>query len=175
MYSVVGLLASPIGVAPFRDSRIKGCLPPPRDLSQAATSFVGSFIPSHPPYALTCFDRPESRAITTGRQLVSFASIPHGIVRNTIVALYVLHSIAKLFSSADPHDTGTIGFKGLSSIVEDQSAAPCAFGTVQVRRTLMAVEDGFRRSSVSDSGISEKENRLAGGQATIPLREGPVA
>ena len=30
-------------VTPFGDLRIKGCLPPPRSLSQAATSFIGTF------------------------------------------------------------------------------------------------------------------------------------
>ena len=29
-------------VSPFRDLRIKGCLPPPRSLSQATTSFIAS-------------------------------------------------------------------------------------------------------------------------------------
>ncbi len=31
------------GVSPFGYLRIKGCLPPPRSLSQAATSFFGTF------------------------------------------------------------------------------------------------------------------------------------
>ena len=53
--------ASRKGVSPFRDLRIKGCLPPPRSLSQAATSFVGSSLPSHPPYALMCFNHPGVR------------------------------------------------------------------------------------------------------------------
>jgi hypothetical protein len=53
--------ASREGVSPFRDLRIKGCLPPPRSLSQAATSFVGSSLPSHPPYALMCFNHPDVR------------------------------------------------------------------------------------------------------------------
>ena len=34
---------SPHGIAPFGNPRIKGCLPPPRGLSQAATSFIGTF------------------------------------------------------------------------------------------------------------------------------------
>lgn len=32
---------SPRWVSPFRHSRVKGCLPPHRDFSQAATSFLG--------------------------------------------------------------------------------------------------------------------------------------
>ena len=47
-------------VSPFGHLRIKGCLPPPRSLSQAATSFIGSSLPSHPPYALSCFNHPGS-------------------------------------------------------------------------------------------------------------------
>ena len=39
-------------VAPFGNLRIKGCLPPPRSLSQAATSFIASSMPRHPSYAL---------------------------------------------------------------------------------------------------------------------------
>lgn len=62
MYSVVGYPSSTDRVAPFGYSRIKGCLPPPRDFSQAATSFIAFFIPSHPPYALTCFGHPEPRS-----------------------------------------------------------------------------------------------------------------
>ncbi len=31
------------GVPPFGDPRIKGCLPPPRGLSQAATPFIALF------------------------------------------------------------------------------------------------------------------------------------
>ncbi len=34
---------SPHEVSPFGHLRIKGCLPPPRSLSQAATSFIGTF------------------------------------------------------------------------------------------------------------------------------------
>ncbi len=58
MYSAQDIATSSRWVAPFGNSRITGCLPPPRDLSQAATSFISSSLPSHPPYALTCFGHP---------------------------------------------------------------------------------------------------------------------
>ena len=38
---IADTLASPGWVSPFGDPRIKGCLPPNRGLSQAATSFIG--------------------------------------------------------------------------------------------------------------------------------------
>jgi hypothetical protein len=60
-YSVRRMTGLPSWVSPFGHPRIKGCLPPPRGLSQAATSFIGFSIPSHPPYALTCLGHPESR------------------------------------------------------------------------------------------------------------------
>jgi hypothetical protein len=57
----MGYATSSRRVAPFGYPRITGCLPPPRGLSQAATPFIGSFMPSHPPYALTCFGHPNAR------------------------------------------------------------------------------------------------------------------
>ena len=41
-------------VSPFRDPRIEACLPAPRGLSQATTSFFGQLLPRHPPYAFKC-------------------------------------------------------------------------------------------------------------------------
>lgn len=58
MYSGVGDCALRNRVSPFRHFRITGCLPPPRNFSQATTSFISSSLPSHPPYALTCFVHP---------------------------------------------------------------------------------------------------------------------
>ena len=40
--SLGGNMSSTCWVPPFGDSRVKGCLPPHRDFSQAATSFIGS-------------------------------------------------------------------------------------------------------------------------------------
>ena len=42
MYSVTEYLAYTRWVSPFGHSRIKGWLPPPRDFSQAPTSFIAS-------------------------------------------------------------------------------------------------------------------------------------
>ena len=40
--SLGGNMSSTCWVSPFGNLRIKGCLPPPRSLSQVATSFIGS-------------------------------------------------------------------------------------------------------------------------------------
>ena len=60
MYSDTGHPVLRDGVSPFGHLRIKGCLPPPRSVSPATASFIGSSLPSHPPYALTCYGHPIS-------------------------------------------------------------------------------------------------------------------
>ena len=82
MYSDVSHCSSYNGVSPFGYSRIIGCLPPPRDFSQATTSFIGSSLPSHPPYALSCFDHsdPDQRSVLNG----SYAYLCFRCIENVI-------------------------------------------------------------------------------------------
>ena len=99
MYSDTSHYSSYNGVSPFGNSRIKGCLPPPRDLSQAATSFIGSSLPSHPPYALSCFDHsdPDQRSALNG----SYAYLCFRCIENDYYCNYIVDCTSIIFLAID--------------------------------------------------------------------------
>ena len=78
---------SSVQVSPFGDSRIKGCLPPHRDLSQAATSFIVFLCQGIHHIPLTRFSH-----IFAFKNVVLFLSRSrYYLLRNTY--LFVLHLI----------------------------------------------------------------------------------
>ena len=81
------------GVSPFGDLRIKGCLPPPRSLSQAATSFFGTFcraILRMP--LLMLYNRFHIRLSRTKRSLILLIHYPYSVVRFNSGFYYILPS-----------------------------------------------------------------------------------
>lgn len=72
-----GLWPSVKEVTPFGNPRIKSCLPLPRGLSQAATSFIAFLMSRHPPCALKFFSiLLEIHSIFSGLNCTIFMLLP---------------------------------------------------------------------------------------------------